>query len=98
MDVHIESFDPETVDLMRAALDHAWSSLPLERQTPGSKSTLAAAMVSLTAQGERDSVCLSRDALNVIATKGRAQPGRPVRQSRKPHSVDTLTTGSESAR
>jgi hypothetical protein len=70
MNVHIESFDPETVALMRVALDHAWSSLPRKRQTPGNRSTLAAAIVSLAAQGERDAVCLSRDAFDMIHNRG----------------------------
>jgi hypothetical protein len=45
MGVRIESFEPETVDLMRTALDDAWSSLPSKLQTRGTKSSLAAAIV-----------------------------------------------------
>ena len=93
MDVHIDSFDPETIDLMRAALDHAWSSLPLQRQTPRSKSTLAAAIISLAARGERDTVRLSRIASNVIATRGegatRSAGARIKKAARRRHVRDS---------
>jgi hypothetical protein len=70
MNVHIDSFDPETVTLMSAALDRAWSSLPPERQTPQTKSMLATAIVRLASQGERDAVRLSHGAFDAIRTEG----------------------------
>jgi hypothetical protein len=83
MGIHIGLFDSETVVLMRTALDHAWSSLPPKRQTPGRKSALAAAIVRLTARGERDLVCLSRDALNTIATDAKGVTGSAGAQIKK---------------
>jgi hypothetical protein len=78
---------------MCAALDRAWSSLPPDRQTPESKSTLAIAILGLATRGERDSVRLSRDALNAIATEGNGETEsadaqvETVAQGRNAHDV-----------
>jgi hypothetical protein len=56
-------FDPEDVTNMRSSLDQAWNSLPLERRTPANMNALAAAIVHLATQGERDPVQLSALAL-----------------------------------
>jgi len=58
-------------------------SLPPKRQTPRSKSALAAAIIRLTAQGERDLVSLSRDALKTIATDAKGVTESAGAQIRK---------------
>ena len=83
MGVHVELFDPETVVVMRSALDDAWSSLPSKRQTLGRESALAAAIVMLAARGERDLVSLSRDALKTIATGAKGVTGSAGAQIKK---------------
>ena len=83
MGVDIQSFDPETIVLMRNALDDAWCSLPSKRQTLRRKSALAAAIVRLTAQGERDSLFLSRAALKTIAMDAKGVTGSAGAQIKK---------------
>jgi hypothetical protein len=48
------SFDPETVALLRTALDRAWDSLPAGQQAVTSRSILAERILKAAAQGERD--------------------------------------------
>ena len=48
------SFDPETVALLRSALDGAWASLPPSRRAVMSQSILAERILRAAAQGERD--------------------------------------------
>ena len=61
------SFDPETVRLLRTALEHACGSLPPDQQTPAFRSSAARAIIKFAAQGERDLAALSRHALAAIA-------------------------------
>jgi hypothetical protein len=61
------SFDPETITLLRTALDEAWVNLLPEQQTRTSKSHLAERILKLAAQGERDPVRLrTRAVLEVV--------------------------------
>jgi hypothetical protein len=48
------AYDPETLTLLRTALDAAWEALPPERHLQTTKSELAARLLHLAAQGERD--------------------------------------------
>jgi hypothetical protein len=47
-------FDPETVALLRTALDRAWDSLPKSQRAVMSQSILAERILRAAAQGERD--------------------------------------------
>jgi hypothetical protein len=49
-----DGYDPETIMLLRSALDAAWKALPPEHHARTTKSDLAARMLHLAAQGERD--------------------------------------------
>ena len=48
------SFDPDTIALLKRALDGAWARLPPERQATMLKTTLAERILKSAAQGERD--------------------------------------------
>jgi hypothetical protein len=48
------SFDPETIELMRAVLDTAWTSLTPAQQAGVSRTLLAERILRAAAQGERD--------------------------------------------
>ena len=52
------SFDPETAALLQTVLDQAWVNLLPEQQSRTTKSDLAAGILMLAAQGERDPVSL----------------------------------------
>jgi hypothetical protein len=59
MERHIMSkrpvhFDPETIALLKKALDDAWARLPPEMQATMLKTTLAEHILKSAAQGERD--------------------------------------------
>jgi hypothetical protein len=49
-----DAYDRETIMLLRTALDAAWEALPPEHRARTVKSDLAAQMLHLAAQGERD--------------------------------------------
>jgi hypothetical protein len=55
-------FDPETITLLRRALDDAWSRLP-PGQTKISRSVLAERILKLASQGEHDPVRLRARAI-----------------------------------
>jgi hypothetical protein len=63
----VANFDPETVSLLRAALDNAWACLSPEQQQRTSQSILAEGILKLAAEGERDPKCLRDAALMVVA-------------------------------
>ena len=56
-------FEPQDVTNMRTDLDRAWNSLAPERRTPEAMDIMAAVIVHLATQGERDPVQLSTQAL-----------------------------------
>ncbi len=58
------AFDPETVALMKAALDDAWMSLGSDQQTHASRSQLAERILREASRGERDPARLRASALN----------------------------------
>lgn len=47
------SFDPEAIDLLQAALDEAWASLPPSRRVYTSRSDVARQVLELATRGER---------------------------------------------
>ena len=58
-------FDPETVALLRQALEDAWASLRSDQRTRISRTLLAEAIVKSAAEGERDPERLRDAALKV---------------------------------
>jgi hypothetical protein len=64
--VHRGAFDPVTLDLLRGVLDEAWGSLRPEQRAQGSKSLLAAIILKLAANGERDPVQLRTHAVTEV--------------------------------
>lgn len=61
------SFDPETVTLLRGALDDAWACLPAQLQATMQKTALAERILKSAAQGERDRKRLRDAALDLAA-------------------------------
>jgi hypothetical protein len=57
------SYEPETIELLRAALDEAWASLSAAQQSQTTKTVLATRILKLAARGERDPVRLRTAAL-----------------------------------
>lgn len=57
------SFDPETIVVLRFALDDAWSRLSDEQRSQLSKSILAERILKAAAKGERNPDRLRRSAL-----------------------------------
>ena len=64
------SFDPETVGLLKEALDGAWSRLSPHQQALTSRSVLAKRILRAAADGERDPVRLQTRALFSISIEG----------------------------
>ena len=59
-------FEPEDVACLRSGLDQAWNSLPPERRTIANMDILAAEIVRVAMDSERDPVRLSAQALNAV--------------------------------
>ena len=57
------AFDPETIALLKAALDAAWSSLSDQQRAQVPQSLLAERILRSAARGERDPVRLRTSAL-----------------------------------
>jgi hypothetical protein len=57
------SYDPETVEVMRAVLDEAWASLVPSQQAHTTKSEMASRILQAVADGERDPAKLRTTAL-----------------------------------
>jgi hypothetical protein len=71
-------FDPETVTLLRAALDRAWASLPVCQQAKTSQSELAERILKAAAKGERDPERLRASSmLGKAANGGQGAGGYP---------------------
>jgi hypothetical protein len=68
------AYDPETIILLRAALDAAWDTLSADQHSRTTKSELALRMLKLAAQGERDPIRLRTRAVIEV------MPGRPRRE------------------
>jgi hypothetical protein len=66
-------FDPETVALMKTALDEAWASLTEEQRARRTPNELASRVVRLAKQGERDPARLRTFAIaEVVSTPKQA--------------------------
>ena len=61
-------FTPETVKLLRDALDDAWAALRPEERARASKTMLAARLLEVAAAGERDPARLRSEALSAVVT------------------------------
>jgi hypothetical protein len=62
------AFDPETVALMKTALDEAWASLTEEQRARRTPNELASRIVRLAKQGERDPVRLRTFAMTEVVS------------------------------
>ena len=60
----MSSYDPETIALLRTALDDAWSLLPTSRKSDLFKSEMAQRILKQAANGVRDPVRLQAYAIN----------------------------------
>jgi hypothetical protein len=60
-------FDPETITLMKTALDDAWSCLPATMKASVLKSALAERILKSATEGERDRRRLRDAALRGLA-------------------------------
>jgi hypothetical protein len=63
------AFGPETIAVMRSALEQAWSSLTPEQQACTEQSTLALEIINLARQGENDPKRLCAHALTSISPR-----------------------------
>jgi hypothetical protein len=61
------SYDPETIEVLKSALDEAWAALSADRQARTSKTALAERILKLAAKGERDPIRLRMAALIEVA-------------------------------
>ena len=59
----MSDYDPETLELLRNALDEAWLSLPQSLRSRSFKSDMAQRILQHAAQGERDPAKLRAAAL-----------------------------------
>jgi hypothetical protein len=64
------SFDPETLILLREAVDRAWGSLSLSRRTAQAKDSMARAVVQSATLGERDIERLCAYAVAIAGRRG----------------------------
>jgi hypothetical protein len=60
-------FEPETVSLLKTALDQAWDSLAEDQRARTSRTDMAKRILKLARKGVRDPVRLRTCALTVIA-------------------------------
>jgi hypothetical protein len=60
-------FEPETVTVLKAALDEAWASLSTEQRAHASRTDMAVRILKLAQKGVRDPVRLRTGALTEVA-------------------------------
>lgn len=63
------SYDPETLNVMRRALDEAAEELPESERTQDRKVMLASRILALASEGETDPVRLRKGALSAKSTE-----------------------------
>jgi hypothetical protein len=63
------AYDPETVSLLRTALDQAWATLSPHQRAGITKSELAQRLLEFAALGERDPVRLRVRAVTEVVDK-----------------------------
>jgi len=61
-------YTPETLKLLRDALDDAWAALRPDERARATKSMLATRLLELAAEGERDPARLRSAALSIVVT------------------------------
>jgi hypothetical protein len=61
-------YTPETVKLLRDALDDVWAALRPDERARASKTMLATRLLELAAEGERDPARLRSEALSTVVT------------------------------
>jgi hypothetical protein len=59
----MSAYDPETLDILRAAIDQAWALLPEDHKNKFLKIDMADRVLRKAAMGERDPVRLRTSAL-----------------------------------
>ena len=59
-------FAPEDLSTLRVALDVAWNGLPLKSRTTDNREVLAASILRLATNGDRDPVRLAAEAAKTI--------------------------------
>ena len=62
-------FEPEDVACLRSSLDYAWNSLPPERRTIANMDILAAEIVRVAMDSERDPIRLSAQASKAVISE-----------------------------
>ena len=62
------SFDPETIQILKDALEHAAANLPPAERTTENKVRLASVLLDIASRGERDPDVLRRRAVMSLAT------------------------------
>ena len=61
-------FTPETMTLLRDALEDAWAALRPDERARATRDMLAARLLELAAAGERDPARLRSEALSIVVT------------------------------
>ena len=61
-------YTPETLKLLRDALEDAWAALRPDERARATKSMLATRLLELAAEGERDPARLRSEALSTVVT------------------------------
>ena len=61
-------YTPETLRLLRDALDDAWAALRPDERARASKTVLAIRLLEVAAEGERDPARLRSEALSIVVT------------------------------
>jgi hypothetical protein len=61
-------YTPETMMLLREALEDAWAALRPDERARASKTILALRLLEVAAEGERDPARLRREALSTVVT------------------------------
>jgi hypothetical protein len=59
-------FAPEDLSILRVALDVAWNGLPLKSRTTDNREVLAASILRLATNGDRDPIRLAAKAAKTI--------------------------------
>jgi hypothetical protein len=72
------SFDPETIQTLKTALDEAWASLVPAQQAMTPRSLLAERILKVAAGGERDPIRLRASALIGLVHAKEAGDRRPA--------------------
>jgi hypothetical protein len=71
------AYDPETLNVMRDALDEAWALLPPDRKNKFLKADMADRVLRTAAVGERDPAVLRAAALMGTGIDGRSDRPPP---------------------